>query len=53
MCRHLVLDCAPGVLGSAPMELQLRYLTALTRLVLKGHVDYFDGDNYDDGELLA
>jgi len=49
-CRDLVLDCAPDFGAWAPTELQLRYLTKLTRLVLKGHTYHFDTDNYDDGE---
>ncbi len=45
-----MLDCAPDFGAWAPTELQLRYLTKLTRLVLKGHTYHFDTDNYDDGE---
>ena len=30
----------------APTELQLRYLTELTRLVLKGHADHFVAEDY-------
>jgi len=36
-----VLDCFPGRHGWAPTELQLRYLTELTRLDLKGDVRVF------------
>ena len=50
MRRDLVLDGGPSGCAGAPTELQLRYLTELTRLVLKGHADHFASDNHDDGE---
>ena len=43
-----MLDSAPISDGRALTELQLRYLTQLTRLVLKGHTEHFRVANVFD-----
>ena len=46
-CRDLVLDNSPYGDGTAPMEMPLRHLAQLTRLVLKGHSDHHCGNTHD------